>query len=83
MAETTGSKEAMLSIERTEGGSYHVVVTDPDPETGGIEVDAQGLVRLLAAALVQEDIDTLCQSRTLPPHLPGAERHAGDRIAHD
>jgi hypothetical protein len=53
MAETTGSNRAMLSIEYTEAGSYNVAVTDPDPETGCIEIDAQGLVRLLGAALVQ------------------------------
>jgi hypothetical protein len=37
----------MLSIERTGAGSYQVTVTDPDPETGGILIDAAGFSRLL------------------------------------
>jgi hypothetical protein len=64
-----------------EPGGYFVIVARPD-ERGGIKLDNAGLVRLLAASLVQDDIDELCRLRTLPPHLPGAERHEGD-IKHD
>jgi hypothetical protein len=46
-------------------------------QEGGIKLDNAGLVRLLAASLVQDDIDEPCRLRTLPPHLTGAECHEG------
>jgi hypothetical protein len=48
-----------------EPGGYFVIVARPD-ERGGIKLDNAGLVRLLAASLLQDDIDELCRAR-MPP----------------